>query len=577
MTDLTIHDDPAVSEAQRRAMWAAAKGHSTLGIPKEVGKEFVKADSEIRAAGICYVAGDSILLLQRGEGGDYPLHWAFPGGHLEAGESAEQAAIREFAEETGRTIKAAKPMGVLNGFAAFITRGEPFDFALSPESVNGLWWTVGAPLPDPMHPDCLRLLREYAWAGSGMNELAIARGMSSGVIDSPQHYGNVWLFDIRITGTGVAYRSANKEFAWRNPGDYLNQDFLNRCNGLPVILEHPDKGILNSEEFQKRTIGTVLLPYIKGDEVWGIAKIYDAGAAELMQSEQLSTSPSVVTKGDAKLVLSDGSECTVEGQPTLVDHIAICEVGVWDKGGPAVGVNSNHAGASIMNEDDIKAKADAEAAEKKEMQEKIDSLMAKCDELQKKVDTMPTEMMADKAKKDEAEAKAKADAEAAEKKAAEEEKAKADSALRAEIEALKAQLPRALTDEDMNALADAQAKADSVFAAFGESAPRPLTGETPLAYRRRLAAKLKAHSKDYAEVDLAKADGALFDIAEKAIYADAFAVAASPASAAAGGLRPVTRRTTSGHTVTEWKGDPESYMGGFAAKPSRVVGFNTKH
>lgn len=35
---------PPVSERQRRAMWAAAEGRSTLGIPKKVGKEFAKAD-----------------------------------------------------------------------------------------------------------------------------------------------------------------------------------------------------------------------------------------------------------------------------------------------------------------------------------------------------------------------------------------------------------------------------------------------------------------------------------------------------------------------------------------------------
>jgi len=34
---------PIVSEAQRRAMYAAAAGHSTLGIPKSVGKDFVSA------------------------------------------------------------------------------------------------------------------------------------------------------------------------------------------------------------------------------------------------------------------------------------------------------------------------------------------------------------------------------------------------------------------------------------------------------------------------------------------------------------------------------------------------------
>lgn len=35
---------PSVSEAQRRAMYAASEGKSTLGIPKSVGKEFVAAD-----------------------------------------------------------------------------------------------------------------------------------------------------------------------------------------------------------------------------------------------------------------------------------------------------------------------------------------------------------------------------------------------------------------------------------------------------------------------------------------------------------------------------------------------------
>ena len=35
---------PPVSQQQRKAMYAAAQGKSTLGIPKKVGKEFIKAD-----------------------------------------------------------------------------------------------------------------------------------------------------------------------------------------------------------------------------------------------------------------------------------------------------------------------------------------------------------------------------------------------------------------------------------------------------------------------------------------------------------------------------------------------------
>jgi hypothetical protein len=35
---------PPKSESQRKAMFAAAEGKSTLGIPKKVGEEFAKAD-----------------------------------------------------------------------------------------------------------------------------------------------------------------------------------------------------------------------------------------------------------------------------------------------------------------------------------------------------------------------------------------------------------------------------------------------------------------------------------------------------------------------------------------------------
>lgn len=37
---------PSVSGKQHRAMEAAAHGHSTLGISKKVGKEFVTADGK---------------------------------------------------------------------------------------------------------------------------------------------------------------------------------------------------------------------------------------------------------------------------------------------------------------------------------------------------------------------------------------------------------------------------------------------------------------------------------------------------------------------------------------------------
>lgn len=37
-------EDAPVSEAQRKAMGAAMSGHSNIGIPKSVGKEFIEKD-----------------------------------------------------------------------------------------------------------------------------------------------------------------------------------------------------------------------------------------------------------------------------------------------------------------------------------------------------------------------------------------------------------------------------------------------------------------------------------------------------------------------------------------------------
>lgn len=41
-------EDPVKSQAQRRAMYAAASGHSNLGIPKSVGKEFISSSHGLK-------------------------------------------------------------------------------------------------------------------------------------------------------------------------------------------------------------------------------------------------------------------------------------------------------------------------------------------------------------------------------------------------------------------------------------------------------------------------------------------------------------------------------------------------
>ena len=213
-----------------------------------------------------------------------------------------------------------------------------------------------------IHPGALAALRRLS-----ADELDLAQMMAAGDLVSPQHYHNVWLYCIRITGTGVSYRPQLNEFVFRRPENYLTPEFLARCSGLPVIMLHPEERVLNSEEFGNRVIGTVMLPYIQGDEVWAVAKLYDAAAIEMLQTEQMSTSPGVIVGKDSiRMELADGSKLLIEGKPALLDHICLCKLGVWDKGGDPTGVDQ----FSVSD-----ARGDAVTERRSSQVEKLDQLV----------------------------------------------------------------------------------------------------------------------------------------------------------------------------------------------------------
>ena len=405
-------------------------------------------------------------------------------------------------------------------------------------------------------------------------ELSIARQIASGELSSPQPLVNGQLFDLRITGTGTAWRPASGEFVYRPPENFLTDEFVQRCSGLPVIFEHPE-GPLDTDEFRDRIVGTIIYPYLSKDEVRGIARIMDEDAAILMGTTHASTSPAVVFTQPQNKVEIDGDSITIEGKPALLDHLAICTSGVWDKSG--LSSNGINNGVNDMVDETKVEKKGAEVETKKEeipawaadMHTKLDGLHTRLDALEK----------AGEEEKENEPAPAM-DAAEADKKKAEEARIEADSADRKamakRIEELDSQLKMMMktpSHEDRDELGKVQARADSIMQLFSERAPMPMYGERSIEYRKRLADKLKKHSKQFSSVALDSIEGPTFDIVENTIYQDAQGVALSQNQSSSGRLIPITEKDAAGRTITKFLGDimsPE-FMGAFDSPPVRIA------
>ncbi len=593
---------------------------------------------KIRAAGVLLVDPEGrVLLAQRRDGHG----WSVPGGHIEAGETPEQAARRELKEETYLDAPAALSewtRRIKDGvdFTTFVGRVERAGTPVLNEEHNRAAWVQPQAALETMglHPGLRIVLERFS-----LDELGVAKAIRDGELTSPQRYGNFMLVALRITGTGASYRPQHDEFVWRDPSIYLNAEFLQRCQGLPVLTEHPPKGeMLDSAEWADKAVGTIALPYIVKDEVWGIAKIYDDAAMRSIDFSDLSTSPGVET-GGTKVPWKDGKHVLVEDRPELFDHVALCDIGVWDKGGPPSGVQTSLTTTSTGEPEMAEKKldsaetpsADAHGEKLDKILEHIGTLHAKHDALLKGHEDLAHRMDALEARvgKDGPGAQETANALAAEGDAArkdaetgddspgtseaalraEREKnglAKNDTSAEQEEEARKRredaarkdaedarrsdsvqkqladataqieELRKDIANRGREAFVTAQVRADKVYAAFGDSAPRWMTGESEDGYRVRLLTPVKKHSKAWKDVNLATLPADALKVAEETIYHDAIEAAAHPATGPDVGLQEVfDAEPRTGRRISRFRGHPEACWAPFKQSPRYLTGFNT--
>ena len=459
-----------------------------------------------------------------------------------------------------------------------------------------------------------------------LNELDVAKAIASGDLESPQFYGNMALFALRITGTGVAFRHEKKddsgktiqesEYCYRNPNDYLTDDFMERCGGLPVVWHHPESQILDSEEYAKRSIGSIMFAYPIESEVWGIARIYDETAIREMNGKKLSTSPGVILEKsniqileDSDNIIQKGEKILVEGSPAMLDHLAICMHGVWDKEGEPLGVSTQTTARADSMADETPQNNEDKPDLLQAIHDSITKLHGKYDDLAERIgkveagekkqaegheaakdhigdpelgknpvaavkdnaaDMERNKSQADDAKKDDDDDDgAKKDDDDNDDDAKKDNepdfKAMVDSAVSVidkkyqnKIKELESMIPKHMDNAELNKLSAAKARADSVYMLRGDSAPQPLVNEDSLNYRKRVGNHLKQFSKKWAGFDLSKADSNLLDIAELDIYADASNI--RDIEVPNGELRRINKRTEAGHQIVEFVGSPKAWM-----------------
>ena len=105
----------------------------------------IKVRSTDSAAVILFDDDGRALILQRGETAPWmPLSWNLPGGGIDAGETAEQAAVREAQEEAGLTPQAPQLLGELEYaparlLAVFVAESHTGTLVVNWESCAHAW------------------------------------------------------------------------------------------------------------------------------------------------------------------------------------------------------------------------------------------------------------------------------------------------------------------------------------------------------------------------------------------------------------------------------------------------------
>lgn len=124
--------------------------------------------TEMPPLSMAIVVSDGKLLMIRRREREGDLLWALPGGAIEAGESPEEAAVRETVEETGLVVAAMKVLGervhpktqrTMSYIACELLQGEAR--VADADELDAVAWVGLAEIPDKVPYGLFEPVQEY--------------------------------------------------------------------------------------------------------------------------------------------------------------------------------------------------------------------------------------------------------------------------------------------------------------------------------------------------------------------------------------------------------------------------------
>lgn len=410
----------------------------------------------IKAAGIMYVSGNSVLLLKRAGMEHEDGTWAFPGGKLEDGETPEQAARRESVEETGITPGDLEQIDHIdNGaveFTTFLANIEQTNPVLNDEH-TGFVWSDLASLPQPLHPGVAKTLKAYTANKHAMDTSETARQEDINdyitVERNPISRSGVF----KYLGRSIGAPDPNKIYNVYRPAEEFTPETVDSFKLLPIVNDHTmlgpqEKGFVPAEE--KGVHGTTgESVFFENGVLFATLKIFSETLAKMIES--------------GKTALSLGYRCVYEkasgvfeGQPYEYvqrklrgNHLALvdaarCDVAVLDHqmAFDHFDLALDNSKEMTMADEELKDRLKKTEDELKECKDWIAGRMAKDaeEEEAKKKAAEDAEEEAKKKAAEDAEAEEEAKKKAAEDAEAEEKEKKEKEAMDSALKSVTAEL-----------------------------------------------------------------------------------------------------------------------------------------